>query len=227
MIKDREIRLDRPAAEQIFVRIRNSIVSMELQPGQRIAENPLADQFGVSRTPVREALIKLSNIGFVEVLPQRGTYVTKLSSHKILEARFIREALEVAVVCALAEKCDAVMIAKLDAMIAEQKAVAATGDTLAFQQLDDDFHQMLANFVDYERVAHLIEAEKAHLDRVRNLSLQAAGQFDLVIAQHQAIIEGIKSGDAKRAKEAMYAHLRDVYTIMNEIPKQHPEYFID
>lgn len=227
MIKNNEIRLDRPAADQIFVRLRDAIVSMELEPGQRIAENPLADKFGVSRTPVREALIKLSNIGFVEVLPQRGTYVTKLSTRKILEARFIREALEVAVVCALTESHTPDMLAKCEAMIEQQKAVALEGDTFKFQQLDDDFHQTLANFVDYERVASLVEAEKAHLDRVRNLSLQAVGQFDRVIQQHEDIIAGIRSGVPKQAKEAMYAHLREIFGILKEIPKQHPEYFLD
>jgi len=227
MIKDNSIQFNKPASAQIFDRLRNSIISMELMPGQRIAENALASAFGVSRTPVREALINLSNIGFVEVLPQRGTYVTKLSTAKILEARFVREALEVAVVCELAEHHTPEMIEAAQEIISKQKAAARQGDALLFQQLDDNLHQTLANFIEYNRVAQLIESEKAHMDRVRNLSLQIEGQFDLIIAQHQAIITGIQTGDPKQAKEAMNMHLRDVYTALKEIPKAHPEYFID
>src|SRR5690554_232 len=95
---NKRLSFDRPVASQIFGLIRDAIVSMELLPGQMISETALAEQFGVSRTPVREALIQLAGIGFVEVLPQRGTYVSRFSMEKILEARFIREALELAVV---------------------------------------------------------------------------------------------------------------------------------
>lgn len=172
---------DRPAASQIFGFIRDAIISMELLPGQMISETALAQQFGVSRTPVREALIQLSNIGFVEVLPQRGTYVSKFSMEKILEARFIREALEVAVVTQLATNSnEAIRLEAVDAcekIIADQKTAAADDDALTFQSLDDNFHQTLAGFTQYPRVASLIEAEKAHMDRVRNLSLHVSGQY--------------------------------------------------
>src|SRR5690606_11408637 len=135
---------DRPAASQIFGFIRDAIISMELVPGQMISETALAQQFGVSRTPVREALIQLSHIGFVEVLPQRGTYVSKLSMEKILEARFIREALEVAVVSHIATnvtqetRLEAINVC--ENIIADQKLAAADDDSLAFQNLDDNFH---------------------------------------------------------------------------------------
>ena len=168
---------DRPVGVQIYGFIRDAIVSMELLPGQMISETALADQFGVSRTPVREALIQLANIGFVDVLPQRGTYVSKFSMDKILEARFIREALEVSVVSSLAENVTTEIIQAGEAIIAEQKIAAKDDDALAFQKLDDKFHQTLANFTTYGRVAALIEAEKAHMDRVRNLSLHLSGQY--------------------------------------------------
>src|SRR5690606_41436616 len=96
--ENKRLAFDRPVASQIFNLIRDAIVSMELLTGQMISETALAEQFGVSRTPVREALIKLSNIGFVEVLPQRGTYVSIFRMVKILEARYIRSALEIAFV---------------------------------------------------------------------------------------------------------------------------------
>lgn len=216
---------DRPVAGQIFGFIRDAIVSMELLPGQMISETALAEQFGVSRTPVREALIQLSNIGFVDVLPQRGTYVSRFSLEKILEARFIREALELAVVVSLAEDPSPEIIQEGERIIAEQKVAAAADDALGFQKADDKFHQMLAHGTRYSRVASLIEAEKAHMDRVRNLSLHVSGQYKRVVAQHTAIIKAIKAGSPEKAAEAMGVHMKDVYTILQLIPQEHPEYF--
>lgn len=221
---------DRPAASQIFGFVRDAIISMELLPGQMISETALAQQFGVSRTPVREALIQLSNIGFVEVLPQRGTYVTKFSMEKILEARFIREALEVAVVTQLATATDeATRLKAVDAcekIIEAQKAAAEEDNTLTFQNLDDEFHLTLASFTLYPRVATFIEAEKAHMDRVRNLSLHVSGQYKRVLAQHSAIIKAIKAASAEKSATAMSVHLKDVYNILEVIPQEHPEYFV-
>lgn len=224
----KELSFDRPAASQIFGFVRDSIVSMELQPGQLISETALAQQFGVSRTPVREALIQLSNIGFVEVLPQRGTYVTKLSMAKIFEAQFIREALEVAVVSNLAgfeEELRNQIVNDCEKIVSDQKTAADDDDSLAFQNLDDKFHQSLAIFTNHVRTAELIEAEKAHMDRVRNLSLHMSGQYKRVLNQHAAIIKAIKSGSPDKAATAMSVHLQDVFSILELIPKEHPEYF--
>src|SRR5690606_3374509 len=151
--ENKRLAFDRPVASQLYSLIRDAIVSMELLPGQMISETALAEQFAVSRTPVREALIQLSAIGFVEVLPQRGTYVSKFSIDKILEARFIREALEVAVVTYLAANTQVEAAEAGMRIIAEQKIAARDDDALAFQKLDDEFHQTLASFTGYNRVA--------------------------------------------------------------------------
>lgn len=221
----KSLSFDRPVANQIYGFIRDAIVSMELLPGQMISETALAEQFGVSRTPVREALIQLSNIGFVDVLPQRGTYVSKFSMDKILEARFIREALEVSIVTYLAENPSKDIIQLGEKILAEQKLAAKDDDALAFQKLDDLFHQTLANATRYTRVAALIEAEKAHMDRVRNLSLHVSGQYKRIMAQHAAIIKAIKNGSPEEAAKAMGVHMKDVYNILEVIPQEHPEYF--
>lgn len=224
-VEAKSLSFDRPVASQIYGFIRDAIVSMELLPGQMISETALAEQFGVSRTPVREALIQLSNIGFVDVLPQRGTYVSKFSMEKILEARFIREALEVSVVTNLAENVSKEIVQAGEKIIAEQKVAAKDDDALAFQKLDDLFHQTLASFTSYGRVTSLIEAEKAHMDRVRNLSLHVSGQYKRVLAQHVAIIKAIKNGSPEDAAKAMSVHMKDVYNILEVIPQEHPEYF--
>ncbi|MGD8176090.1 GntR family transcriptional regulator [Marinimicrobium sp. ARAG 43.8] len=225
--RKRRIAGDRSVSAQIFEFIRDAIVGMEFQPGQMIPETALAEQFGVSRTPVREALIKLSNIGFVDVLPQRGTYVSRFSMEKILEARFIREALELAVISSVAEQADDALIQACEHILHEQQLAADNDNALAFQKLDDHFHQTLASRTQYPRVAQLIESEKAHMDRVRNLSLHISGQYRHVLEQHRAILEAVKSHDPVAARQAMSVHMQDVYKVLTLIPQEHPEYFTD
>lgn len=225
--KRKHISVSRSASSQIYEYIRDSIISMEYAPGQMIPETALAEQFGVSRTPVREALIGLSNIGFVEVKPQRGTYVSKFSIEKILEARFVREALEVAVASSLAEKPPAELIEECERIIEKQAIAADKDDVIGFQTLDDAFHQALANGTGYARVASLIEAEKAHMDRVRSLSLLEVGQYKRVLNQHKAILQAIKAGSPEKAKTAMEVHMKEVFKILSVVPQEHPEYFED
>lgn len=226
--KVRTISFDRSTANQIFTYLRDEIVSMDLLPGETIPETKLAAQFGVSRTPVREALSKLSDLGFVEVRPQRGTFVSKLSMEKILEARFIRESLEVAVAAALAENVTDDIIVSCEDIIRQQEVAAKEHDAPNFQILDDKFHQTLANHTGFSRVALVVEAEKSHMDRVRNLSLkELTGQYEHIIAQHKAILAAIKSGSPEKAKHAMSIHMKDVFNILKVAPQQHPEYFTD
>lgn len=224
--QDQTITYDRSTPLQLFDAIYEEIVSMQLLPGEKIPETQLAEKFGVSRTPVRSALARLAALGFVEIRPQRGTYVTKLSMHKILEARFIREALEVAVACHLAQHADDQLIAACEKIVEAQMTAAQESDALKFQKLDDLFHATLAAATGFDRVPKVVEAEKAHMDRVRNLSLiQLSGQYDQVIVQHQTILAAIKSGSENDAKNAMQTHMKDVFNILKIAPEQHPEYF--
>ncbi|SMF59069.1 transcriptional regulator, GntR family [Alteromonadaceae bacterium Bs31] len=221
-----QISYTRSTSEQIFDYLRDEIIRMDLLPGEKIPENLLAEKFGVSRTPVRAALAELSSNGFVEIRPQRGTFVTKLSINLILEARFIREALEVAVVSHVAENQPPGIIEKCEQVFAEQSESAKAGDPLKFQRLDDKFHSVLADATGFGRVSKVIEAEKAHMDRLRNLSLQEfEGQYDHVLEQHRVIITAIKSGSGTSAKNAMETHMRDVFAILSVAPEKHPDYF--
>lgn len=222
------ISYQRSTSQQLFEHIRDEIISMTLRPGEKIPETQLADKFGVSRTPVREALAKLSAEGFVEVRPQRGTFVTKLSMQQILEVRFIREAIEVAVACYVAQNPDQATIDACERIIAAQRVAAEQRDALKFQHLDDEFHATLSNATGFMRVGKVVEAEKAHMDRVRNLSLvELTGQYEHVLDQHQAILQAIKSGSADKAKAAMEMHMKEVYKILKVAPQHHPEFFQD
>jgi DNA-binding GntR family transcriptional regulator len=112
----------------VYQDLREQIVSVALDPGSRLSENELAAGYGVSRTPVREALIRLADDGLVEVFPQLGTYVSRISVREVREAQFIREALETAALPLVAERAGPADYTRLEAVLAEQRAARADGD---------------------------------------------------------------------------------------------------
>lgn len=226
-LKDFSIAAERPAAGQIVEHLRNAIVRLELPPGRMLSESDLAERCGVSRTPVREALIKLTQQGFIEVRPQRGTFITKIKPQELLEARFIREAIETAVIDRVVGRLDKPAVARCKSLLEAQRAAAAAVDIYAFHRADDAFHSALAEATGFARVGGMIESEKALMDRVRILSLKKTPPFKRLIAQHKAILDAVVAGDRDKALAQMRSHLREVLTTLPQASRDHPEYFTE
>jgi len=221
--------IERPAtvSNRVFDTIRQAIVQLQLKPGDPLSEAEMARQLGVSRQPVREAFIKLAEVGLVEIRPQRGTLVVMISRREVENARFIREALEVAVVRKAAKEARPEHHGRLDAIIARQRAASQAGDLAEFLRQDEAFHQAIAQSADCERAWRLLENLKAQMDRVRYLSLDDATPVDVLIDQHAAIARGIAQGDADAAEAAMKAHLREILTSLPMLAEEHAELFTD
>ena len=166
----------RPATvgNRVFEAMRQAIIQLQLRPGDPLSEAEMARQFGVSRQPVREAFIKLAEVGLVEIRPQRGTAVVMISRREVENARFIREAIEVAVARKAAAEADASHHDILDSLIERQRAASQAEDHAEFMRLDEAFHQAIAQAGDCEHAWRLLENLKAQMDRVRYLSLTDA-----------------------------------------------------
>ncbi len=221
-------RLDptRPAGSQIFVALKMAILRMDLPPGCALSESDLGTRFGASRTPVREALAQLRDAGLVTTLPSRGNFVTRLNEDKIREARFLREALEVANVSHLASKgLTAEAAAGIEITLAAQAAAIEAGDDLAFQDADDDFHLALARATGFPRAAHVLEHEKMQLDRLRVLSLRDRGHLGELLAEHRAILAAIRGRDGPRAVAAALTHMRSILGVLSTLVDRHADYF--
>jgi DNA-binding GntR family transcriptional regulator len=220
-----QLRSSEAITPQIFRALRASIVMLRLPPGQALSETEIAKQFGVSRQPVREAFIKLAEAGLVEIRPQRGTYVVPITRRDVMNARFIREAVEVAVVGELAERIQPAVLKELRALIAAQRRAAAENDWPTFLALDETFHRTLAESAGHAHAWRMLESIKAQMDRVRYLSFSGASPLPHLIRQHAAIVEALSRRKRSAAEAAMRHHLREILTTLPAIAEQNPELF--
>lgn len=212
-----------PVTPQIHRVLREQIVFGTHSPGTRLTETTIARSFGVSRQPVREAFIKLADEGLLEVLPQRGTFVCKISLDAVLDARFLREAIEADIVKLVAEKAEQAVLNELNALLEAQKAIAtdAVGE---FVHLDDSFHRTLAEAAGKRSAWRVIEGLKTQMDRVRHLRTTHFPAAKLV-SQHSAIVTAVAKGDPSGAERAMRKHLQEIFLFIPKIREAFPEYF--
>lgn len=219
----------RPATmgNRVFEALRLAIVRLQLRPGNLLSEAEVAKQLGVSRQPVREAFIKLAEIGLVEVRPQRGTFVMLISRREVENARFIREAIEVAIVRKACSVASAEDIAHMHDIIDRQKKICASGDLAGFLTLDEELHQAMAQAVDCEPAWRLLENLKAQMDRVRYLSLPNETPVETLINQHEAIVDAIAAGEPGLAEEKMRVHLSEILKSLPKIAAARSEMFSD
>lgn len=204
------------AAQAIEMSLRRAIVTLSLPPGRRLSENEVALRYGVSRQPAREALIALAKIGLVRVLPQRGTVVVKISTRQMMQVRFIREALETAIVRRACEQFDPLIRASLDATISAQRQAANDDDHAIFQIHDERFHAALAAGADASLAWEQVIDVKCHMDRVCHLTLWDPVAMHELVDQHLEILDAIDARDAPRAEEAMKRHLSQ---IVRDLPR--------
>lgn len=210
-----------PFAVQLQIRLRKRIIRGELPPGTRLSEQEIADQYELSRQPVREAFIRLAGEGLLEIRPQRGTFVTRIDMEWVLCTRFIRESLESDIVRLAAARAQPQDHEALFAQIARHEAET---DPANLAQLDEEFHAMLARISGKVMVWNHLQQLKVHLDRARHL-LAAMTPKDDMLAQHREIAQAIAAQDPDRAEAAIRDHLRRVLMELPGVLRLSPNYF--
>jgi GntR family transcriptional regulator, rspAB operon transcriptional repressor len=213
------------AAFRVERELRRAIIDLELPPGTRLSEQDLASRLGVSRQPVREALIGLAKTRLVEILPQRGTSVVKISVRKMMEARFVREAIEVAVVRRACETFDREARAGIEHLLDAQEEAATDGDHDRFRRYDEMFHRALSTGAGCPLAWRTIEDIKAHMDRVCILTLPGSDAMLPLVEQHRDIVAAIDAQDPDRADRAMCQHLSVILRALPRVEAEHPELF--
>lgn len=214
------------AGDQIYKALRNAILEMQLSPGCPVSESEVGAKLGASRTPVREAFLRLREEGLIHTLPSRGSFVSTLSRERILESQFLREAIELAIVRKVAGKpMDAADREELENNLRAQEVAAVSEDHPCFHELDDQFHALIANATGFARTARVLGREKVQLDRLRHLSLTQDGHLQALLAEHQSIYVSLAENNVDAAVSHMRDHCRSVLGVLEDLSRQHREYF--
>lgn len=214
------------AAATIEKDLRRSIIELELLPGTRLSEQDIATKLGVSRQPVREALIRLANSRLIEIRPHRGTVVARISAKEMTEALFVRQSVEIAVVAKAAQNFDAWQRKRISSLLVKQAEAAEKLDHAGFREHDEAFHIAIATGAGVGIAWIAIADMKTHMDRVCNMTLQSEADMARRVREHQAIMAAIDNNDVEGAKAAMATHLGSILDALPELETQHSNLFI-
>jgi GntR family transcriptional regulator, rspAB operon transcriptional repressor len=208
-----QTRLDRrrPMRDQIYPLIRDMILTGVIKPGDPIDEKAIAAELSISRTPVREAVKKLSDEHLVDVVAQSGTRAAQVDAREIEQAYLIRRSLEMETAFQAASRMNEAHAETLhENLMLHERAIEQRQFVKAIS-LDDNFHRAIAQIAELPRLWNMIEISKAHLDRCRHMLIPRAGQAALTLEQHRAIIRALNTKKPDSAREAMRDHLDASY----------------
>lgn len=213
------------AREYVLRVLKKNIIECALKPGEMLSENTLTEELHVSRTPVREALVELSKIDLIEVLPKKGSRVTKINYGLVEESNFARKVLERAIVeicCQLEELPD---LGRLEENIRLQKKYLEMSNQSRLLELDDDFHRLLFRMAKKEHVYDYLEDIRIPFDRIRYLSLLVIVDLQTV-NDHIEILNAVRAQNREEAFAIMDKHLSRYLYDKTEIVKRYPDYII-
>ena len=215
------------ATQIVHNRLRAEIISLKRLPGETISEKEIAAECGLSRTPIREALLRLAEEQLVDIVPKSGTRVSRIPVASLLEAQVARTALEQVNVRAAAGRVQGSDIANMRAMIVFQRERVEAGDSDQFHASDEALHRAIAVAGGYPGIWRMIEQVKLQVDRYRRLTLPQVNRMERVVEEHSEIVEAIADHDVDRAVIAMTKHLEGLgIEDLRPIRELNPDYFI-
>ena len=210
---------------KIYMIIRNNIINLNLAPGTAMSEKELSEKLEVSRTPVREAFIKLAKEGLVNIVPQKGTFISKIDCTMADEERFLRESIERAVLELFVKEHSEESIIRLERCIEKQKKAVANGKYDEFMEYDDQFHKIIFEDVKKSMCYDVTVGMSGNYRRIRFLSMMVEDVIERNIQQHEEIVKAIMSNDVELSKKILKSHLRKLMTEKDDIVEKYPEYF--
>lgn len=220
-----ELMLPRSTADIVFDRLYEEIVNLDLLPGSKISEAEVSRRFEVSRQPVRDAFKRLGNLDLLEIRPQRATVVRRFSIDEIANTRFLRLAVELEVIEFACRNWTDEDSDKLQANLAEQKAILDTGDTKGFHNLDYGFHKLICELSGHAMAFETIDQCKRKVDRLCVLSLACDSGAVAILEDHTAIAAALASRSPEKAREVTRRHLSRLDDTIAEIHEAHANYF--
>jgi DNA-binding GntR family transcriptional regulator len=219
------------AKDFAFDQIKDEILKLKLVPGTKISEKSMSDLLQVSRTPIREAFLKLAQEELLTIIPQSGTFVSLINLELAEEARFVREILETTVVGLCCEKLTDETIFRLEINVKMQELLVSTEagrqEVEKFHDLDENFHKELFLCCGKERTWNMIQSMAGHLNRFRMLRLKDTKSLDwnVLISHHKDIYQAIREKDKTKAEALMSGHMRLMLSEKDILLQEFPGYF--
>ncbi|MBP3771260.1 MAG: GntR family transcriptional regulator [Treponema sp.] len=213
------------AQSAIYNALKKNIMSLQLKPGTAMSTQEIAAKLNVSRTPVREAFIRLQRDGLVDIFPQKETIVSRIDFSKVEQERFIRESLECANLDLLVGKFTRQDLSVMEVNLEKQLAAMHANNQTEHIALDNEFHHYMFKITGQELAWQTIENTSNHYARIRLLSVSDDSVIHETILQHQKILSAAFDGDVEHAKIYMKAHLHRLEGQLQQILQTYPEYF--
>lgn len=213
-------------SEIVYRDLKRDIVSMALPPGAPIVEREITERYGISRTPVREAVLRLAEERLVDVVPKSGTFVARIPLSVLREALVARRALEEVTVRAATERASESQIMQIRSIIQRQQEMADAGNEEAFHRADEDFHAAIAAAGRFPGIWDMILQIRVQIERYRRLTLPQDGRMKLIVIEHTAVLDAIARRDAEAAVQGMDNHLDKLQLDIKIFRDMWPDYFI-
>jgi DNA-binding GntR family transcriptional regulator len=214
-------------SSQVHAALRREIIVGRLAPRAMLSEQEFAVRFGISRTPVREAMIKLAEEGLVEIFPQYGSFVAPIKLPDVFDSQFAREALECAAVKKATENLDKAGDTELKAVIDRQRSSLRPQSRDAFFRADEDMHILIFKIAGHANAWRFVEGAKAQMDRVRHIAITMPRKQASILAEHQSVVDRMLARDSRGAVEAMRAHLHGIFRTIEMLRNDNSTYFAD
>jgi DNA-binding GntR family transcriptional regulator len=212
--------------ESVYTALRKIIITLNLLPGTAISEKEISLKYGVSRTPVREAFIRLSQEGLVRVIPQRETLVSLIDFKRVQQEFFLREQLELAIVELFISRGKDTDFSELETLLEKQERAAEKSEYINFIHYDDAFHHTLFEVADQYLAWEVLETMSGHYYRVRLLSVWISGIAKNVIREHRDILSALKRKNLEEARSLLTAHLPELDNEGPLLRERFPDYFV-
>lgn len=200
-------------------------MNMTLEPGTDVSVQKLSERYGVSRTPVREAVVRLQLTDLVEIYPQRKTVVSKINLQRVREEWFIRTSLETAVVDGFIRKCSELVTDTMQELIQKQKKYMDQEHFIEFYCKDNRFHQLIFETADEGLAWNTIENVASHYNRIRLLHGKMMGAEQIGLIHHERMVEAARRRDANAMRKVVMEHLDKSMEIVLCMSKQYPHFF--
>ena len=220
MTVETQLNPTQPVNQQIYRILRRDIVHCLIAPGTPLSEKEVSVRFNVSRQPVREAFIKLAENGLIQIRPQRGSYVNKISMAQVRNGSFIRQAIECAVARRAASMITESQCYQLEQNLHQQRIAIERKQLDDFFELDDNFHQLLTQIADCQLAWDTIENLKATVDRVRYMSFDHVSPPEMLLRQHLDIFSALQKRDGDAVERAMTQHLQEISESVRQIRQE-------